>query len=100
MLCNYHFVGNVKLNGEKMASCYYKAETEYEIVSKENIDNILEMLNLREVHIDAILDDSCMLNGIHYEYGNVVVKIPDQMGTYFQTYADYDEFLQENIPFE
>jgi hypothetical protein len=46
-----------------------------------------------------MLEDSCMIDGNRYEFGNVIVKIPDQMGTYFQTYDNYDEFLKENIPY-
>ncbi len=82
-----------------MADCYYKMETEYEIVSKENISILLEFLKLSNSYLDAMLEDSCMIDGNRYEFGNVIVKIPDQMGTYFQTYDNYDEFLKENIPY-
>jgi hypothetical protein len=72
-------------------------ETEYECISKENISIVLKFLNLSESQVDAILDDSCIIDGVHYNFDSVVVKIPDQMGTYIQVYESYDEFLKENI---
>jgi hypothetical protein len=80
-----------------MPKCYCKMETEYECISKENISIVLKFLNLSESQVDAILDDSCIIDGVHYNFDSVVVKIPDQMGTYIQVYESYDEFLKENI---